>query len=189
MLLPYTTLEYYGPGAAATSEVSVGAVSADIQGTAEPSGQANGVGSVTNAKATRLVNRPATITGLGVVTNASAKMRARPTSQIAIGSRPTAADVAQAVWGSIASQLNISGTMGEKLNGAGSAGNPWTEVLEGDETAAELMRLMRAVLLGKTTIVPGDGTAVVTFLGKDGTTHRVTATMEGSERSEVVANP
>lgn len=34
--------------------------------------------------------------------------------------------LAAAVWNALAAQFNVSGTMGNKLNGAGSAGDPWT---------------------------------------------------------------
>ena len=37
--------------------------------------------------------------------------------------------------GYIATQFNEDGTMGEKLNGAGSAGNPWTTDLTSYNTA------------------------------------------------------
>jgi hypothetical protein len=35
--------------------------------------------------------------------------------------------IAAAVWNAEAADFNTSGTMGEKLNDAGSAGNPWTD--------------------------------------------------------------
>ncbi|MBK7330866.1 MAG: hypothetical protein IPI85_17805 [Dehalococcoidia bacterium] len=43
---------------------------------------------------------------------------------------------------------NDVGTMGEKMNDAGS-GNPWTEVIEGSYTAAELLRIITAALAGE----------------------------------------
>jgi len=100
--------------------------------------------------------------------------------------------LANAVWSSLASLYNNPGTMGEKLNGAGSAGNPWTEVLESGLTAAEVMRIILAVQVGKTeiTVTSADGvtpvTADVTFKGQDGTTDRVLASMTGSERTTVL---
>lgn len=39
--------------------------------------------------------------------------------------------LAGAVWGAIASENNISGTMGAKINAAASAGDPWTAELPG----------------------------------------------------------
>jgi hypothetical protein len=43
----------------------------------------------------------------------------------------TAADCARAVWDSLAADSNDPGTMGEKLNAAGTAGDPWTAELPG----------------------------------------------------------
>ena len=94
--------------------------------------------------------------------------------------------LASNVWSALASKYNVAGTMGEKLNGAGSAGNPWTEIIEGTYTAAEVMRLLASVAAGKTTIVDnGDNTATVVFRDLEDTTDRVTATMDGSERTGV----
>jgi hypothetical protein len=99
--------------------------------------------------------------------------------------------LANAVWEASAAAHNNAGTMGEKLNGAGSAGNPWTEVLESGLTAAEVMRIILAVQVGQTTITvtSAEGvtpvTADVAFKGQDGTTDRVLANMTGSERTTV----
>jgi hypothetical protein len=98
--------------------------------------------------------------------------------------------LASSVWSALASQYNQSGTMGEKLNGAGSAGNPWTEIIEGTYTAAEVMRMLVAVAAGKTTITDnGNNTATVVFRDLTDTEDRVTATMEGSERINITLNP
>jgi hypothetical protein len=84
MLLPYTTLTYYGEAAAASVAVGTGSSVADIKAWAEPAATTSGVGSVPLAKPTRLVNRPATITGIGAVTNALPKGRARPSATIKV---------------------------------------------------------------------------------------------------------
>lgn len=92
------------------------------------------------------------------------------------------------MWAAQASENNLAGSMGEKLNDAGSSSNPWTEVItDGGYTAAELMRMFAAVLGGKST---------VTFLG--GVTYQVTfesvdqdekivvdATVVNSERTDL----
>jgi hypothetical protein len=88
-------------------------------------------------------------------------------------------NVAGAVWGAIAAANNNAGTMGEKLNDAGSASNPWTEVIESGFTAAEILRLIAAV-------VQGDATGLTTspdFKGLDGTTTRVAGTVSGGNRT------
>ena len=54
--------------------------------------------------------------------NATANMEADITPFTALSPEALAASV----WNSIAADYNSSGTMGQKLNGAGSAGDPWT---------------------------------------------------------------
>jgi len=67
--------------------------------------------------------------------------------------------------------------MGEKLNDAGSASNPWTEVLEGGYTAGDLQRLMAAALLGK---LAGSPAGPIEITGVDGSTVRITAVVDSS---------
>lgn len=50
-------------------------------------------------------------------------------------SEATVDQIVSAVWNAVASDYNTSGTMGQKLNGAGSAGDPWTTDLSGYNTA------------------------------------------------------
>jgi hypothetical protein len=80
-----------------------------------------------------------------------------------------------AVWSAIAAQYNDAGTMGEKLNDAGSAANPWTEVIEGSYTAAELLRIIAAALAGE---LSGAATTTITIQGIDGATDRIIATVD-----------
>ncbi len=68
--------------------------------------------------------------------------------------------LAAAVWDALAASYNTAGSMGEKLNGAGSAGNPWTETIETGLTAAQAMRLITAALAGE---LSGAGTGTVTI--------------------------
>ncbi len=47
------------------------------------------------------------------------------------------------MWSALAAEYNISGTMGQKLNGAGSAGDPWTTDLTTyttDGTAGKILQ-------------------------------------------------
>jgi hypothetical protein len=102
----------------------------------------------------------------------------------------TPTGIARAVWDSVASQFMTDGTMGAKLNAAGSAGDPWTGVIEGSLTAKDVMRLILAVQTGRTVIVDnGDGTATVRFRDQANTKNRITATMDGSERTAVTNDP
>lgn len=89
----------------------------------------------------------------------------------------TVDNVVAGVWGALASENDITGSMGEKLNDAGSASNPWTEVIESGLTAAEVLRIVASVLAGK---VSGGGTGTETFVGLDGTTDRVVSVNDAS---------
>jgi hypothetical protein len=96
------------------------------------------------------------------------------------GTGLTTSNVGAAVWGAVASANNDAGTMGEKLNDAGSASNPWTEVIESGYTAAEILRLLAAVAQGSAT---GLESASPVFKSIDGTKDRVTATYDAGERT------
>lgn len=74
---------------------------------------------------------------------------------------PTA--VAQAVWSALAGQFNDSGTMGEALNGAGAAGNPWLADLNGytQEQAGGVVKIILALLQNKQVTDPATGKLTV----------------------------
>lgn len=91
------------------------------------------------------------------------------------GARPSAFDIAQEVWQGAATGYNAPGTMGEKVNDAGSAGNPWATVLEGGYTAEQLMRLFTAALAGRVSGAAGPN---VTFKSIDGTKDRIAAVVD-----------
>lgn len=63
-------------------------------------------------------------------------------------SQATVNQIVAAVWSALASEYNISGTMGEKLNGAGSAGDPWTTDLAGyntNGTAGKIIKQIKSI--------------------------------------------
>lgn len=98
--------------------------------------------------------------------------------------------LSDAVWSASAAAHDVAGSMGEKLNDAGSAANPWTEVIESGYTAEQIMRILFAVAAGKTTISNlGEGEAIVAFRDQADTTNRILANMIGSERDIVVLDP
>lgn len=98
--------------------------------------------------------------------------------------------LANAVWAKLAADANDPGTMGEKVNDAGSASNPWTELIEGPLTAAQILRLLIAVQAGETEIIDlGGGNATVKFKSFDGSKDRVSASVSGSERTLVTVDP
>ena len=91
----------------------------------------------------------------------------------------TVSGITNSVWNAAAAAYNASGTMGEKLNGAGSAGNPWTEVIEAGYSAAEILRLLAAHAAGDGANLEGSNPS---FKGLDGTT-RITATYSAGTRT------
>lgn len=101
---------------------------------------------------------------------------------VVTGTGLSTANVGQAVWSALASANNAAGTMGEKLNDAGSASNPWTEVIESGFTAAEILRLIAAATAGK---MSGANTATVTFRDLGDTKNRIVADVDATGRTDV----
>lgn len=104
---------------------------------------------------------------------------------VVTGTGLTTSNVGQAVWDALATVNNNTGTMGEKLNLAGSGGVDydalkdaiWQAEIEGTWSAEELLRLFASVLVGK---VSGANTSVETFRDIDDTKNRVTASVDAS---------
>lgn len=92
----------------------------------------------------------------------------------------SAAALANAVWTATAASYNDTGTMGEKLNDAGSASNPWTEVIESGYTASDILKLLASVAAGNATGLEG---AAPTFRDIGDTKDRITATYSAGDRT------
>jgi hypothetical protein len=152
-----------------------------------------GSGSVTTANLLALLNASASLTGSGSLTLTMAALGHAVAALTGVGSlslTPYAVghmeadltpftelspqSLATAVWSAVAADNNDVGSMGEKLNDAGSGVNPWTEVIEGSYTAAELLRIIAAALAGE---LSGAATTTITILGVDGATDRIVATV------------
>jgi hypothetical protein len=118
---------------------------------------------------------------------AAATIRATGTLAAALkvtGDLLDSSNVGNAVWSAVAARNNEPGSMGEKINDAGSASNPWTEVIESGFTAAEILRLIASVLAGKSS---GGGSSPITFRDLADSKDRITATVdESGNRTEVV---
>lgn len=54
-------------------------------------------------------------------------------------------NLAASVWNAVAADFNISGTTGEKLNAAGTAGDPWTTDLTGYNTADTAGKIVKDI--------------------------------------------
>lgn len=87
-----------------------GGASATATGLGDMAGTVSGQGSATGSTATAVGALSATLRGYGDLTPEG---------------------IRDALWNAIASQYNQAGTMGERLNGAASAGDPWGTFLPG----------------------------------------------------------
>lgn len=139
-------------------------------------------GTITTAQLGAIVGMLANLNGTGLL-SANNFATAFISADINSNTPLSPNSLAAAVWNAVAGDFNDTGTMGEKLNDAGSASNPLTEIVEGTLTLGDVMRIILAIQTGKTTIVPtGPGTATVSFRSLDDSKTRVEAEMDESER-------
>jgi len=119
-------------------------------------------GTITNAQAVAILQMVAGLSGTGDVTgtlraighliagitaNASMSPTMNATANMEADITPftelSPESLAASVWNSIAADYNSSGTMGEKMNAAGTAGDPWTTDLDTyttDGTAGKILK-------------------------------------------------
>lgn len=86
-----------------------------------------------------------TMDGVGTLT-ASPKGTGSMVIEIYVNeSQATVNQIVAAVWSALAADYNESGTMGNKLNGAGSAGDPWTTDLSTYNTPGTAGKTMKQI--------------------------------------------
>lgn len=102
---------------------------APLKGAGNIVGSSTGLGSV-DVNGFMTMERTVTIEGLGDIV-ITPKGYGNLSITIDIGSRPSAFDITQAVLNALATQYNIAGTIGNKINSAASAGDPWSTVIPG----------------------------------------------------------
>lgn len=133
-----------------------GGVAASVAGVASLTCNLSGAGSLTatGAKGRNLI---CSMAGTGTLTSGiQAKGWIR--CSIQIGAQPSAFDIAQAVLNATASQYNIPGTIGNKINSASAAGDPWTAELPGSYPPGTAGNIV-----GTSSV--GEGLTVGQFLG------------------------
>lgn len=172
--------------------VGTGALTADITGKLEASATLLGAGDLTGALGA-IASAVASLSGSGTLV-ADTFATGTMTADITVtGGVLTAAEVAAAVWDSIATAFNNPGTMGNKLNSAASAGDPWGTALPGsyapgeagyilgnnlDAAVSTLSTSAQATLILKilrNKIKTDDVTGLMTVYDDDGTTPLFTA--------------
>jgi hypothetical protein len=120
-----------------------GTLTASIIGNLQALASLNGSGTLTGA-ASALAGLVATVAGTGIVSSASATALGQMVADIFVNqSQATVQEIVDAVWNALASEYNISGTMGNKLNGAGSAGDPWTTDISAYNTANTAGKILK----------------------------------------------
>lgn len=122
-LASYYSLQWFGEAAAAMVVSADSALSADVVGTARAAQVANGGGSMPRAQATRLMNSPLLVTGVGAIVQGVPKGVARPAMIVRVNEL---------------SQDDVTGAVLEAQ-------------VEGTVTLKQAMRLMLAYLAGDAT--------------------------------------
>lgn len=102
-----------------------GTLTGDMKLTIAMAASLAGSGNI-SASMSMLIPLVASLSGTGTLTG-NLKGNADMAAHIYVNSgTATTQELVAAIWSAIASDYNESGTMGNKLNGAGSAGDPWT---------------------------------------------------------------
>lgn len=183
MLLPYTTLTYYGPCAAAMypdDSMGVGSMEATPHQTMRVAFVGVGTGDAPVLRPYRGYAAALVVDGIGSSAITPHQLM-RVKLSVSIGAVPSAEDVAQAIWNSQSAQYNYPNTMGRALANASSGGVDynaladavWSKALESSLTAEQMLRIMAAALAGQRS---GLGTATETYTGLDGATARIILT-------------
>lgn len=123
-----------------------GSLTASMVGTIQMASALAGSGSL-DAAMKALVGLIADIAGSGSLTS-DIKGKLSMAADIYVNEGTAEANtIANAVWSAIATENDESGTMGEKVNAAGTAGDPWTTDLDSytvDGTAGKILKDAKA---------------------------------------------
>jgi len=150
---------WYGEAAMASRDaIGTGSVDGSIAASARMAEVTQGVGSVPLAKPTRLVNSPVVTSGVGVMAQALPKARARPALVVKVGEL---------------SQDDVTGAVLEAK-------------VEGGYSVKDVLAMLAAFAAGKTDITDlGGGNATVVFRNITDTGNKITASVAGSERTNI----
>lgn len=124
----------------------LGTVTAALVGSIAMEAALNGTSNV-SAQLNLISNMVATMVGSGTISTASLNGKLSMEADIFVNqSEATVIQIVEAVWNALAADYNTSGTMGAKLNSAGSSGDPWSTILPGGYTGDEAGALLLAYL-------------------------------------------
>lgn len=119
-----------------------GTLSATMVGTIQMTAALAGSGNITGAMKV-LAGLMADLQGSGSVTSALRGTLSMSANIYVNQSEATVQQIVDAVWNALAAEYDLSGTMGEKLNGAGSAGDPWTTDISAYNTANTAGKILK----------------------------------------------
>lgn len=120
----------------------IGGLSADVIGKLDAAATLAGSGDMSGSLGA-LAGAVATLSGSSDMSG-STTAKASLSANIFVNSgTATTLEIVDGVWNALASEYNTSGTMGQKLNGAGSAGDPWTTDLSSYTTPGTAGALMK----------------------------------------------
>jgi hypothetical protein len=105
----------------------LGGLTASVIGQIQASATLAGTGTVTAAQSA-LAGMVAALTGTGLLSDAQQEALGEMTADIYVNqSEATVIQIVEGVWNALAAEYNLPATMGEAMNAAGVAGNPWTD--------------------------------------------------------------
>jgi len=120
-----------------------GTISASLVGKLEMASALAGEGDIT-ASLNLIAFVVSEITGSGTIEGAF-KGNASLSADISSSSTLSPENLAAAVWNSIAASFNTAGTMGNKMNSAASAGDPWSTSLPASYTGTQAGNILAQI--------------------------------------------
>jgi len=120
----------------------IGGLSADVLGALQASADLAGSGDMSGSLGA-LAGAVATLSGTGTISGTSTALANLSANIFVNSGTATTLEIVDGVWNALAANYNESGTMGQKLNGAGSAGDPWTTDLDSYTTPGTAGALMK----------------------------------------------
>lgn len=128
----------------AAALAGTGALTASMTGKVELACVLAGTGNLTVALGL-LANVVANLTGSGTL-SADLRGKAAIAAHIFVNeSEATTEQLVAAVWNALAASFNTAGTMGNKMNSAGSAGDPWSTILPGSYTGSQAGQIVSQI--------------------------------------------
>lgn len=135
-----------GSLSAVAALVGAGTVAANLNAIAELLADLAGTGAVSGDIINIIRLLVASLVGSGTISGAVPYAIGSVSADLtATGDVLDTSNVGAAVWAAIAAANNIAGTMGQALNAAGSAGDPWITTLPGAYTGAQAGALLDAI--------------------------------------------